>query len=53
MVRGLHLPAAPVIKEVPGVRWKIRLMRERDHETGGIYLFESATAAQAFVDGRW
>jgi hypothetical protein len=46
-----NLPAAPAIKEVPGVRWKIWLMRERDHEAGGIYLFESAAAAQTFVDG--
>jgi hypothetical protein len=45
------LEFAQPISEVPGLRWKVWLMNEAEHEAGGIYLFESEAAAQAYVDG--
>ena len=46
---ALVTPMAEFIAAVPGLVWKIWLMNEAEHESGGIYLFESAEAAQAFV----
>jgi hypothetical protein len=43
-------PMADPIAAVPGLVWKIWLMNEADQEAGGIYLFESRDAAQAFVN---
>ena len=43
-------PMAEPISGVPGLVWKIWLMNEADHEAGGIYLFESRDAAQAFTN---
>jgi putative monooxygenase ydhR len=45
------LEAAQPIAEVPGLRWKVWLMNETEHEAGGIYLFESETAAQSYLAG--
>ena len=45
------LEFAQPISEVPGLRWKVWLMNEAEHEAGGIYLFESEAAAQSYVDG--
>ena len=45
------LEAAQPIADVPGLRWKVWLMNEADHEAGGIYLFESEAAAQAYLAG--
>jgi hypothetical protein len=45
------LDAAPHIAEVPGLIWKVWLMNEAGHEAGGIYLFESKAAAEAYVAG--
>jgi hypothetical protein len=45
------LPVAQPIADVPGLRWKVWLMNEAEHETGGIYLFENEAAAQAYLDG--
>jgi hypothetical protein len=36
---------------VPGLRWKVWLMNEAEHTAGGIYLFESAAAVQAWMAG--
>src|SRR5450432_1233299 len=44
-------PAAGVIAAVAGLIWKTWLMNEAEHEAGGIYLFESREAAQAFLNG--
>ncbi len=41
---------AKAIAAVPGLVWKVWLMNEADREAGGIYLFESREAAQAFVN---
>ena len=46
---ALVTPMAEYIAAVPGLVWKIWLVNEADHEAGGIYLFENAEAAQAFV----
>jgi rhodanese-related sulfurtransferase len=46
-----NLPYAAPIAETPGMRWKIWLMDEANHEGGGIYLFEDAVSVQAFLDG--
>jgi hypothetical protein len=46
---ALVTPNAEHIAAVPGLVWKVWLMNEAEQEAGGIYLFESAEAAQAFV----
>ena len=46
---ALVTPMAESIAATPGLIWKIWLMNEVDREAGGIYLFESREAAQAFV----
>ena len=45
-------PLAEPISGVPGLVWKIWLMNEAAKEAGGIYLFESRDAAQAFVNSQ-
>jgi hypothetical protein len=45
------LEVAQPVAEVPGLRWKVWLMNEVEHEAGGIYLFESETAAQSYLAG--
>ena len=45
------LEAAQPIADVPGLRWKVWLMNEAEHEAGGIYLFESEAAAQLYLAG--
>ncbi len=46
-----YFDAAQPIANTPGLLWKVWLMNESDHETGGIYLFESEQALQAYLDG--
>ena len=46
---NLVTPQAEHIAAVPGLVWKIWLLNEAEREAGGIYLFESREAAQAFV----
>lgn len=36
---------------VPGLQWKIWLDGEEDRRAGGIYLFDSRAAAEAYVAG--
>ena len=45
------LGAAQPIADTPGLRWKVWLMNEVEREAGGIYLFESEEAAQAYLGG--
>jgi hypothetical protein len=45
-----NLPYAPALAALPGLRWKIWLMNEAEHEAGGIGLFEDEATLQAFVD---
>lgn len=45
------LGAAQPIADTPGLRWKVWLMNEAAREAGGIYLFESEDAAQAYLGG--
>jgi len=45
------LPVAQPIADVPGLCWKIWLMNEKEHTAGGIYLFESEAALQAYMAG--
>lgn len=45
------LDAAQPVAETPGLRWKVWLMNEAEHEAGGIYLFESEDAAQSYLTG--
>lgn len=49
---ALVTPLAEPIASVPGLHWKIWLMNEAEHTAGGIYLFESADAAQAFMNSQ-
>ena len=41
------LGAAQPIADVAGLRWKVWLMNEAEHEAGGIYLFDNKAAAEA------
>ena len=38
------------IAATPGLTWKVWLMNEEGSEAGGIYFFESAAAAKAFLE---
>jgi hypothetical protein len=50
-LEAAFLPAAQPIADVPGLHWKIWLMNEAEHTAGGIYLFESGAAVQAWMAG--
>lgn len=45
------LEVAQPIAGWPGLRWKVWLMNEAEHEAGGICLFESEAAAQSYLAG--
>jgi hypothetical protein len=45
------LGAAQPIADTPGLAWKVWLMNEAESEAGGIYLFESKDAVQAYLAG--
>ena len=45
------LAVAQPIADIPGLRWKVWLMNEKDNTAGGIYLFESEAALKAYMDG--
>jgi len=45
------LKVAQPIADLPGLRWKVWLMNEAEHEAGGMYLFESEAAAQSYLAG--
>jgi len=45
------IEVAQPIADIPGLRWKVWLMNEAEHEAGGIYLFESEAAAQSYLAG--
>lgn len=45
------LGAAQPIADTPGLQWKIWLMNEAENEAGGIYLFDSKDAVQAYMAG--
>jgi len=45
------LQIAQPIADVQGLRWKVWLMNEAERLAGGLYLFESETAAQSYLDG--
>jgi hypothetical protein len=45
------LPAAQPIADTPGLRWKVWLMNEAEHEAGGIYLFDDEASVQSFLAG--
>jgi hypothetical protein len=42
---------ASALASVPGLRWKVWLMNETEHEGGGIYLFDNDASLQAFLEG--
>ena len=44
-------PLAEPIAEVPGLRWKIWSLNEAASEFAGIYLFDDAASAQAYLEG--
>ncbi len=46
-----YFDAAQPIADTPGLLWKVWLMNEAGNETGGIYLFESEEALQAYLAG--
>lgn len=43
--------AAAAIAATPGLRWKVWPWNDADHMGGGIYLFDDAASAQAFLEG--
>jgi hypothetical protein len=44
-------PLAEPIAQVPGLRWKIWSLNEAASEFAGIYLFDNADSAQAYLEG--
>lgn len=46
-----NLPYGKPIADLPGLRWKVWIINEALGEAGGIYLFDSDRALQAFLDG--
>jgi Putative mono-oxygenase ydhR len=42
---------AQAIASVPGLRWKIWILNDREKQAGGIYLFESEGALTDFLSG--
>jgi hypothetical protein len=46
---ALTTASAEAIAQVEGCLWKIWLLKEDAQEAGGVYLFESAQAAQAYL----
>jgi len=46
------LAVANPIADTPGLRWKIWLMNEEQHEAGGVYLFDDEDAVQGFLNGQ-
>ena len=43
---------APEFLEIPGLCWKIWLLNEDRKEAGGVYLFESATDLEQFLNSK-
>lgn len=48
---GAAKPVADLISNFDGLKWKIWLKSEDRNEGGGLYLFESETALDRFVNG--
>lgn len=48
---GAVEPYAESVAAVPGLRWKIWLVDEEEREAAGIYLFEDAVQARAYLKG--
>ncbi|HSM17003.1 MAG TPA: YdhR family protein [Gemmatimonadales bacterium] len=44
-------PLASQFAAAPGLRWKIWMMNEAEHEAGGIYMFEDEASVKAFLAG--
>lgn len=42
---------AQPISDVPGLRWKVWLLNEREREAGGIYLFDTEQALNDYLAG--
>jgi hypothetical protein len=44
----------PLVKEIaatPGLRWKVWLLNEQEHEAGGIYLFDDEASVRDYLAG--
>ena len=48
----LSQEVAPVITQVPGLRWKLWLTDEAERIHRGVYLFEDEASVRAYLDGR-
>jgi len=46
---GAVKPMAEDFAAVPGLRWKVWLMNEKESEAGGIYLFDDQASIDAFL----
>jgi Putative mono-oxygenase ydhR len=51
LAAATDLDAAKKIAAFPGLLWKVWIRDPRTRETGGVYLFESRTQAEAWVAG--
>ena len=51
-LEAAFLPAAQLIADVPGLRWKIWLMAADRSEAGGIYLFDDEVAVNDFLSSQ-
>ena len=39
------------IAAVPGLRWKIWIINEQEHEAGGVYLFDDSDSVRVYLEG--
>lgn len=39
------------IAAVKGLRWKVWILNEQEHEAGGVYLFDDKDTVQAYLEG--
>jgi hypothetical protein len=45
---------APLVDDIaatPGLRWKVWIINEEEHEAGGIHLFDDDASMQAYLGG--
>src|SRR2546427_11819033 len=49
--RKLVAPFADPIAAVPGLKWKVWLLNEKNSEAGGVYLFRDETSVNAYLNG--
>jgi hypothetical protein len=50
-LKNAFAPLVNDIAAVPGLRWKVWIINEQEHEAGGIYLFDDSDSVQTYLEG--